>query len=171
MEAFLFAILLVVLVIRWIYLRDRIDALEGRIIVLERASVIRAPAAPFIAPPAPRTEPPPAPQPRPAPPPPPAATAPAPAPPLPEFLRPRVQPVAAPPRRTSEDWEALIGGNWVNKIGVFVAVIGIALLLNYAWDQLGAAGRVALSLAASFACWSPASSSSAARNIAPSPTA
>ena len=81
---------------------------------------------------------------------PPAATAPAPAPPLPEFLRPRVQPVAAPPRRTSEDWEALIGGNWVNKIGVFVAVIGIALLLNYAWDQLGAAGRVALSLAASF---------------------
>ena len=44
----------------------------------------------------------------------------------------RVQPAAAPPRRTSEDWEALIGGNWVNKIGVFVAVIGIALLLNYA---------------------------------------
>jgi hypothetical protein len=33
---------------------------------------------------------------------------------------------------------------------VFVAVIGIALLLNYAWDQMGAAGRVALSLAASF---------------------
>ena len=80
----------------------------------------------------------------------PAATAPAPAPPLPEFARPRVQPAAAPPRRTSEDWEALIGGNWVNKIGVFVAVIGIALLLNYAWDQMGAAGRVALSLAASF---------------------
>jgi len=150
MEAFLFAILLVVLVIRWIYLRDRIDALEGRIVVLERASVIHAPSAPFVAPPAQRTEPPPAPQPRPAPPQPTAATAPAPAPPLPEFLRPRVQPVAAPPRRTSEDWEALIGGNWVNKIGVFVAVIGIALLLNYAWDQLGAAGRVALSLAASF---------------------
>jgi hypothetical protein len=53
--------------------------------------------------------------------------------------------------RTSEEWEALIGGNWVNKIGVFVAVIGIALLLNYAYTQLGAAGRVALSLGASFA--------------------
>jgi hypothetical protein len=39
MEAFLFAILLVVLVVRWIYLRDRIDALEGRILVLERASI------------------------------------------------------------------------------------------------------------------------------------
>ena len=35
--------------------------------------------------------------------------------------------------RTSEDWEALIGGNWVNKIGVFVAVIGLALLLKYAY--------------------------------------
>jgi hypothetical protein len=53
--------------------------------------------------------------------------------------------------RTSEEWEALIGGNWVNKIGVFVAVIGIALLLNYAYTQLGAAGRVALSLGVSFA--------------------
>ena len=60
-------------------------------------------------------------------------------------------PPPAPAHRTSEDWEALIGGNWVNKLGVFVAVIGIALLLNYAWDQIGAAGRVALSLAASFA--------------------
>ena len=63
--------------------------------------------------------------------------------------RPPVPPVAAPAHRTSEDWEALIGGNWINKIGVFVAVIGIALLLNYTWDQLGAAGRVALSLTAS----------------------
>jgi hypothetical protein len=53
--------------------------------------------------------------------------------------------------RTSEEWEALIGANWVNKIGVFVAVIGIALLLNYAYTQLGAAGRVSLSLGASFA--------------------
>ena len=60
-------------------------------------------------------------------------------------------PVPAPAHRTSEEWEALIGGNWVNKIGVFVAVIGIALLLNYAYTQLGAAGRVALSLGASLA--------------------
>ncbi len=44
MEAFLFAILLVVLVIRWIYLRDRIAALEGRLTVLERASINRAPS-------------------------------------------------------------------------------------------------------------------------------
>ena len=83
----------------------------------------------------------------PSPPPPPVVERPAPIDPVPT----PVQPAAAPARRTSEDWEALIGGNWVNKIGVFVAVIGIALLLNYAWDQIGAAGRVALSLAASFA--------------------
>ena len=60
MEAFLFAILLVVLVVRWIYLRDRIDALEGRILVLERASINLAPS-PRLAP-----MPPAPPQPRPA---------------------------------------------------------------------------------------------------------
>ena len=145
MEAFLFAILLVVLVVRWIYLRDRIDALEGRLTVLERASVIRAPIPEFIAPPPPRPEPPPTP------PPPPVVERPAPAPPLPSSFRPPLEPPAAPAHRTSEDWEALIGGNWVNKLGVFVAVIGLALLLNYAWDQVGAPGRIALSLAASFA--------------------
>src|ERR1019366_8994378 len=73
------------------------------------------------------------------------------APPMADTFRPMFQPVAAPVHRTSEEWEALIGGNWVNKIGVFVAVVGIALLLNYAYTQLGAAGRVALSLGASLA--------------------
>jgi hypothetical protein len=70
---------------------------------------------------------------------------------LPDAFRVPFQPAAARVSRTSEEWEALIGGNWVNKIGVFVAVIGIALLLNYAYTQLGAAGRVALSLGVSFA--------------------
>ena len=59
----------------------------------------------------------------------------------------RVPPAPAPaPPRTSEDWEAIIGGNWVNKIGVFVTVIGLAYLLNYAYTQMGAFGRVAVSL-------------------------
>ena len=74
---------------------------------------------------------------------------PPPPPPAPAPVAPT--PIPAPVRRTSEEWEALIGGNWVNKIGVFVAVIGIALLLSYAYTQLGAAGRVALSLGASLA--------------------
>src|SRR4051812_40555111 len=109
MESFLFAILLVVLVVRWIYLRDRIDALEGRLAVLERASVMRAPIPEFTAPPPPRPEPPPTP------PTPPIVERPAPI-----IIPTPIQPPAAPAHRTSEDWEALIGGNWVNKLGVFV---------------------------------------------------
>src|ERR1019366_407689 len=168
MEAFLLLCILVVLVIRWIYLRNRLDALEDRLFVLERASVSRAPAGPLVivptqppapAPPpverpAPMPTPPPETRPAPAPPPPRAEPTPPPptlVAPLPDAFRPPFQPAAAPAHRTSEEWEALIGGNWVNKIGVFVAVIGIALLLNYAYTQLGAAGRVSLSLGASFA--------------------
>ena len=164
MEAFLLAGLLVVLVICWIYLRNRLDELENRLFGLERAlaaadrrafaAQVAAPPIPSQSPmpapppePAPRTAPEPPPTPSPAPPPPPPAHA----LPLPGAFRPPFQSAPAPARRTSEEWEALIGGNWVNKIGVFVAVIGIALLLNYAYTQLGAAGRVALSLGAAFA--------------------
>jgi len=57
----------------------------------------------------------------------------------------------APPRRSSEEWEALVGGNWLNKIGVFIVVVGLAFGLDYAYTRLGPAGRVALSLAAAFA--------------------
>ena len=42
---FLFVCMLVVLVVRWIYLRDRIDALESRLSALERESQHRAYAA------------------------------------------------------------------------------------------------------------------------------
>lgn len=163
MEAFLLLCILVVLVIRWIYLRNRLHALEYRLSELERASVNHAFAGPFA--PLPTPHPAPAPPPpvvgRPVPPdtPPPATPVthrtapppPAPVPPLSDAFLVPFHPVAAPAHRTSEEWEALIGGNWVNKIGVFVAVIGLALLLNYAYTQLGAAGRVALSLGASLA--------------------
>lgn len=165
MEAFLFACLLVGLALRWIYLRDRLDTLETRIGVLERASIQYPPAAPFMPRPVPAPvpvapPPPPAPETRTAPPLPSVEPL-APEPSLPPVEPPPLreepsgaaasEPVAAPVRRTSEEWEALIGGNWVNKIGVFVAVIGIALLLNYAYTQMGAAGRIVLSLGASFA--------------------
>jgi uncharacterized membrane protein len=49
------------------------------------------------------------------------------------------------------DWEAVVGGNWLNKVGVFVLVIGIALALGYSYAHLGPGGRVAISLAISFA--------------------
>ena len=49
------------------------------------------------------------------------------------------------------DWEVLVGGNVLNKLGVFIAIIGIALLLRYAWQNVGPAGRVAMSYATGFA--------------------
>jgi uncharacterized membrane protein len=48
-----------------------------------------------------------------------------------------------------QEWEALIGGNWLNKVGVFVLVIGIALLLGYEFTRTGPSGRVAIGLAVS----------------------
>src|SRR5216684_1419616 len=50
-----------------------------------------------------------------------------------------------------EEWEAIIGGSWLNKLGVFVLVIGIALLLGYKFTQVGPAGRAAIGLGVSFA--------------------
>jgi uncharacterized membrane protein len=40
--------------------------------------------------------------------------------------------------------EMLIGGRWLNKIGVAVLVIGMALLLNFALDYMGPPGKVML---------------------------
>jgi hypothetical protein len=47
-----------------------------------------------------------------------------------------------------EEWEAVVGGSWLNKLGVVVLVIGIALFLGYSLTQLGPAGRVGVGLAA-----------------------
>lgn len=48
-----------------------------------------------------------------------------------------------------EEWEALVGGSWLNKLGVFVLVIGIALFLGYSFTRMGPPGRIAVSLAVS----------------------
>jgi predicted membrane protein DUF2339 len=49
-----------------------------------------------------------------------------------------------------QEWEALVGGNWLNKLGVLVLVIGIALLLSYSFTQTGPAGRVIIGVLVSF---------------------
>jgi hypothetical protein len=49
----------------------------------------------------------------------------------------------------SEEWEAVVGGSWLNKIGVGVLVIGVALLLGYSFARMGPAGRVSLGVAIS----------------------
>lgn len=45
-----------------------------------------------------------------------------------------------------EEWEALLGGSLLNKLGALVLVVGLSLLLGYSFTHLGPAGRVAVSL-------------------------
>ncbi len=91
-----------------------------------------------------------------------AIPAPAPAPPaLPRLAPARVPlpevPVVHTPtisdrlreKMSGEEWEVLVGGSWLNKLGVFVLVIGIALFLGYSFTKMGPPGRVAIGLALS----------------------
>lgn len=48
-----------------------------------------------------------------------------------------------------QEWEAVVGGSWLNKIGALIVVVGIALFLSYSVTKLGPAGRVILALAVS----------------------
>ena len=40
------------------------------------------------------------------------------------------------------DWETVIGGKWLNKIGIVVLVVGVALFLGYSLRYMGPWGRV-----------------------------
>ena len=51
-----------------------------------------------------------------------------------------------PPRR---DWESLIGGNLLNKLGALLVVIGLALFLSYEATHLGPMGRSVIGLVVS----------------------
>ena len=72
---------------------------------------------------------------------------------------PEREPVAAGPsfserlreKMGGEEWEALVGGSLLNKLGALVLVIGIALGLIYSFTQLGPAPRAAMGLAVSLA--------------------
>jgi uncharacterized membrane protein len=48
-----------------------------------------------------------------------------------------------------QEWESTLGGNWLNKLGVLVLIIGIALFLGYSFTRMGPLGRVATALAVS----------------------
>lgn len=89
-------------------------------------------------------------------------------PPLPQFI-PRVEPPHPPPPpmaeseaeatpaesyvarliRSTGGWEALIGGNLLNKLGALISVIGVALFLSYSFAHMGPFGRSATGLAIS----------------------
>src|ERR1017187_798758 len=79
------------------------------------------------------------------------APVPEPVPPPPQFVPRFATPEPPRPSRSSEEWEAVVGGNWLNKLGIFVLVIAIALFLGYSFTQMGPAGRSAIGLAISFA--------------------
>ena len=56
---------------------------------------------------------------------------------------------AVPP--DSEAWEVVVGTSWLNKIGVLVFVVGVALLVGYSFTHIGPLGRVAMGFALSLA--------------------
>jgi uncharacterized membrane protein len=157
MESFLIFCLIVVLLVRWLYLRSRFEAIESRLATLSALLAGQDMALTRLDRLFPRDEVKPPPAARPAAP---IAEQPieeprlAPAPPFVERLSTPVVPpfaaAAAPPRSTDE-WETLLGGNWLNKLGVFVLVVGIALALGYSFTRVGPLGRVATSLAVSLA--------------------
>ena len=156
----------------------RVARLEKQVAeLIARGSVMRAPepAAPATgpaqpAPTGPPAEPPPAVVPAPAHAPMPAplaagvaaATAPAPpaAPPViavPPGAAPPRAPVAPPAAATPRppfDWEAVIAGRWLFRVGLLAVAIGVSYFLKLAIDNdwIGPTGQVALGLIAGVAC-------------------
>jgi hypothetical protein len=97
---------------------------------------------------------------RPAPPPPPAPQPVATLPPLPTGRAVELPPPPPPPapepvvsgpgwsermseKIRGEEWEAVVGGSLLNKLGVLVTMIGLALFLSYSLNHMGPGGRVA----------------------------
>jgi hypothetical protein len=146
MEVILF-LLVMGLALHALHLRNRVEELSDRLMLLERRAPEYREPEPTVAPP-------------------PMPLAPVTPPPMPReipgpvFVR-EPEPVFVPEPegptladriRThigGEEWEALIGGSILNKLGALVLVIGIALFLGYSFAHITAAGRAAMSLAVS----------------------
>jgi uncharacterized membrane protein len=58
-----------------------------------------------------------------------------------------------PPRVREREWEQILGGNWLARIGVLSLVIGIGFFLKFAFDNnwIGPTGRVILGIIAGLA--------------------
>ncbi len=68
-----------------------------------------------------------------------------PARPLPPIPPPRFETLETSPREAAKrvlSVEEVLGANWLNKLGVVILVIGVALFLAYQMRELGPAGRV-----------------------------
>jgi uncharacterized membrane protein len=79
--------------------------------------------------------------------PPPPEPAPEVAPPVAEKAPP---PKAKPPKARRGEWEQILGGSWLARIGVLALVIGIGFFLKFAFDNnwLGPTGRIILGIVA-----------------------
>ncbi len=86
-----------------------------------------------------------------------AAAPPAPPPPQAESLSPRFKETQAA-RQTAEpgkeriDWEHVLGGNWLVKVGVAALVLGVGFFFKLAFDNnwIGETGRIVLGLVGAF---------------------
>jgi len=47
---------------------------------------------------------------------------------------------------TGEEWETVVGGRWLNKIGALIFVIGVALFLGYSLRYFGPLGKIMIGL-------------------------
>jgi uncharacterized membrane protein len=67
---------------------------------------------------------------------------------------PETSPVPAAPSRTREEWEALIGGKLLNRIGALALIIGVGFFLKYAFDNhwISETTRVLIGVAVGFIC-------------------
>jgi uncharacterized membrane protein len=78
-------------------------------------------------------------------------------PPPPPVPLPQSKPLTAPApsplpdKRSVESWEAIIGGAWLNRIGVALLVLGIAFALGYTMTQIGPRGKALVAAAVSLA--------------------
>ena len=59
------------------------------------------------------------------------------------------RPRAADPKTAARDWEWLLGGNWLARIGILALIFGIGFFLKLAFDNdwIGEVGRVVLGFA------------------------
>ncbi|MDP2998727.1 MAG: DUF2339 domain-containing protein, partial [Bryobacterales bacterium] len=141
MVEFLLVVLIAMLAIRWFVIRDRHERANLQQIAQLTQRVWRLEQ---------RLEPPPAPEP----PPEPVAV-----PPAPVYVAPQ------PPGPTlgerlrallgNQEWEALVGGSLLNKIGALVLVVGIALFLAYSFASMTPAGRTLTAFLTSGALLAP----------------
>jgi len=138
-------------------LRERDELMTERLAALERMQGVAAPPPQPIsaAPPEPVEPPPPEPMPAPV-----SGVEPVPSIPAAPSPEPEVPTITPVPRRMPKpaptkpmEWEQILGGNWLARIGVIALIIGAAFFIKYAFDNnwLVPTARVILGIVAGLA--------------------